>query len=205
LAKDSPEPCRSNGQALDGSSRFRRWVGSIIVTSGAPPERHTQLISTAAVLAPSSPCLQPRMATYRVPSGSAICSDHRSLGSASARIGAKLAVSQFPRTTIQRNRTLFAAHEITKRPAPQLAGLHPKHLRNGLNALLAQNQPPVSGSCLAGAGLACCRLSKTRLKYSSEHERCTYSSRTRNHCSSSAIAWRHTAQTLSITPIASAR
>jgi hypothetical protein len=30
-------------------------VGSIIVTSGAPPERHTQLISTAAVFAPSSP------------------------------------------------------------------------------------------------------------------------------------------------------
>jgi hypothetical protein len=102
LAKDSPEPCRSNGQALDGSSRFRRWVGSIIVTSGAPPERHTQLISTAAVLAPSSPCLQPRMATYPVPSGSALRSeDHRSLGSASARIGAKSAVSQFPRTTIE--------------------------------------------------------------------------------------------------------
>jgi hypothetical protein len=40
-----------------------------------------------------------RMATYRVSSGSAICSeDHRSLGSASARIGAKSAVSQFPRT-----------------------------------------------------------------------------------------------------------
>jgi hypothetical protein len=92
---------RSNRQALDGSSRFRRWVGSLIVTSGAPPERHTQLISTPAVFAPSSPCLQPRMATYRVPSGSAICSeDHRSLGSASARIGTKSAVSQFPRTTI---------------------------------------------------------------------------------------------------------
>jgi hypothetical protein len=30
-------PDRSNHQALDGSSRFRRWVGSIIVTSGAPP------------------------------------------------------------------------------------------------------------------------------------------------------------------------
>ena len=89
LAKDSRSPGRSNRQALDGSSRFLRWVGSI-VTSGAPPERHTQLISTAAVFAPSSPCLQPRMATYRVPSGSAICSeDHRSLGSASARIGAK--------------------------------------------------------------------------------------------------------------------
>jgi hypothetical protein len=41
-------------QALDGSWRFRRWVGSIIVTSGVPPERHTQLISTAAVFAPSS-------------------------------------------------------------------------------------------------------------------------------------------------------
>jgi hypothetical protein len=40
------------------------------------------------------------MATYRVPSGLAICSeDHRSLGSGSARIGAKSAVSQFPRTT----------------------------------------------------------------------------------------------------------
>jgi hypothetical protein len=77
LAKDSPEP-RPVQPPGAGRTRFRRWVGSIIVTSGAPPERQTQLISTAAVFAPSSPCLQPRMATYPVPSGSAICSeDHR--------------------------------------------------------------------------------------------------------------------------------
>jgi Integrase core domain len=47
-----------------------------------------------------APCLQPRMTTYRVPSGSPISGeDHRNLGSASARIGAKSAVSQFPRAS----------------------------------------------------------------------------------------------------------
>jgi transposase InsO family protein len=39
LEKDSPEPRPIQPQTLDGSSRFRKLVGYIIGTSGAPPEQ----------------------------------------------------------------------------------------------------------------------------------------------------------------------
>ena len=59
-------PDRSNGQMRDGSSRFRRWVGSIIVTTGAPPEPLPAraflaftYIPTAAPLSPSHRPISP--------------------------------------------------------------------------------------------------------------------------------------------------
>src|SRR4051794_37934248 len=44
--KTARNPDRSSRQTLDGSSRFRKLVGCIIVMSGAPPEQTTSIRTT---------------------------------------------------------------------------------------------------------------------------------------------------------------
>src|SRR4051812_28833551 len=44
--KTARNPDRSSRQTLDGSSRFRKLVGCIIVMSGAPPEQTTSIKTT---------------------------------------------------------------------------------------------------------------------------------------------------------------
>ena len=88
-------------------------MGSIIVTSGAPPEllpsqivRGCLLISTAARLSSVPPHLSSPHGRVRFcRPGSAISIEGpRSLASASADIRAKSALTQFPRTTVERLR-----------------------------------------------------------------------------------------------------
>src|ERR1700680_2676317 len=92
-------------------------------------------------------------------------------------------------------------HKVPGEGAPQ-AGVrgapsqsHQKRFRQITNHVpetstdctVLSGQSPASASGIGGAVFTCCRLSETRFKYFSVHERWTYSSRTRNHRTSSLI------------------